>query len=153
MTFFRNCSLSKSKGGVGKRSGVRHGEETLAQLVRGCLVTDDDNAVGSSDEATAVVSEFKQEITSAGASMDGMASATVASAAVKMEQLSGSNTQDSSSQLALGSAGDMGLTGAWKCSVCKVAFDSAQSFADHLEELQKAKHKCSLCHKVFEERR
>ena len=54
---------------------------------------------------------------------------------------SNSNTQDSSSQLALGSAGDIGLSGAWKCSVCKVAFDSGQSFADHLEELQKAKHK------------
>ena len=66
---------------------------------------------------------------------------------------SNSNTQDSSSQLALGSAGDIGLSGAWKCSVCKVAFDSGQSFADHLEELQKAKHKCLPCHKVFEERR
>jgi uncharacterized Zn-finger protein len=58
---------------------------------------------------------------------------------------------DSNSQPALGAA--TGDQGHWKCNQCLVAFTTGPDLFAHQEELRVAKHKCSSCHIIFDERK
>ena len=130
----RVCTLRPKKG-IGKKS-KKSKKPSLPPPEQ-----EDDNAISRppSSQDVPLVTDIKQEL-SASNSLD-------ANYSVKSELM----TQDSNSQLALGSAGDS--MSDWKCNICKVNFDSGLSFNLHLEELRKAKYKCDKCHKVFEERK
>ena len=62
---------------------------------------------------------------------------------MKMEILA-----DSSTQPALGGTGDN-----WKCSQCKVVFETGPQLMEHLELMRSSEHKCSSCHIIFDDRK
>jgi hypothetical protein len=158
MACTKRRTIATSKGVVGKKSSKKSSKASTVhrplQLTADPLSLDDsmnanlDPLTASKWPQTSSVSMLdlviiKSEQSSVLSSSDLIPNNSNSATTVKSE------TFDSSSQPALGAAG----ANHWKCNQCRVVFESGPLLWEHLDSLNRANHKCTICHIIFDERK
>jgi hypothetical protein len=149
---------ASSKGVIGKKSSKKSSKTSPTTIHRPHPITIDplDDSMNANLDPISVAKwqqtssvsmldlvTIKSEQSSVLSSADLIPNNSNSAATVKSE------TFDSSSQPALGAAG----ANHWKCNQCRVVFESGPLLWEHIDSINTAIQKCSICHLIFDERK